>query len=687
MAKKQKAKNKKSASDMVKGVLEITRSGLAYVITGEPHGDVMVRPVDYNKAFNGDTVRVKVTRDGLGGRKREGKVDEVLHRRQIDFIGNLRLHAGRWFFLPDSDKPLPHFELEENPEIEIDEEQKVVVRFLRWGKEDRRPIGILKEVVTNQNLGEMAMRDILLENGFPLGFSDEAMEDAARLPETITADELKKRRDCRGILTLTIDPFDARDFDDALSVRSIKKGLWEVGVHIADVSHFVAPDTELDEEAYSRATSVYLPDRVNPMLPERISNELCSLRPNEDKYTFSAIFEVNAKCEVKSIWLGRTVIHSDHRFTYEEAQEIIEKGEGKFSEEILLLNKFAQILRKKRFEKGAINFSSTEARFKLDETGKPIAVVIKESKEAHQLVEEWMLMANKAVAEKVGEITIKDKPLPFPYRVHDQPNEEKLEPFMAFARKFGYKFNTNTPEEIAASFNEMLALAKGTPQQAVLEQLGIRTMAKAVYTTENIGHYGLGFDHYCHFTSPIRRYPDVLVHRILQQVLEGKPQADKKLEEKCKHCSERERSAMDCERSANKYKQVEFMQDYLGETFEAVISGVSTFGFWAETVDHKCEGLVSVKDLNYYDDFRLIQSDYALVGYRSGRSFRMGDTITIRVIAANLEKRQIDFEWVTDAERGNKPQGRPISVRNTSTKERKGKPPIPKNQKRRGKKP
>jgi ribonuclease R len=686
MSKKQKEKKKQSSADIAKGVLEITRSGLAYVVTGDTEGDVLVRPADYNKAFNGDTVRVRVTRDGWDGRKREGKVEEVLHRRQTDFIGNLRQHAGRWFFLPDTDKPLPHFELEADPEVEIDEEQKVVVRFVRWDKNDRRPIGVLLEVVTNQNLGEMAMKDILLENGFPLLFSDDAMEDAARLPETITPDELKKRRDFREVLTFTIDPADARDFDDAISIRSVKKGLWEIGVHIADVSHFVTPGTILDEESYTRATSVYLPDRVNPMLPERISNELCSLRPNEDKYTFSAVFEVNAKCEVKSTWLGRTVIHSDHRFAYEDAQLVIETGEGKFAEEILLLNKLAQILRKKRFERGAINFSSSEARFQLDESGKPIGVVIKENKEANQLIEEWMLMANKAVAEKVGEIKIKDKPLPFPYRVHDQPNEEKLEPFMAFARKFGYKFNTQTPDAIAASFNEMLALAKGTPQQAVLEQLGIRTMAKAIYTTDNIGHYGLGFEYYCHFTSPIRRYPDVLVHRILQQVLDGKPQADKKLEEKCKHCSERERSAMDCERSANKYKQVEYMQGFLGETFEAVITGVSTFGFWAETVEHKCEGLVSLKDLNYYDDFRLVQSDYALTGYRTGQSFRMGDTVTIRVVAANLERRQIDYEWVTAAEKSGRPQGRPVSTRSKGAKERKGKPPIPKNLKRRGKK-
>lgn len=687
MAKDKKNRKKASGTHKTtKGILEITRSGLAYVNTGEPEGDVLVRPADYNKAFNGDTVRVKVTRDGWDGKKREGRVEEVLHRRQTDFIGNLRQHAGRWFFLPDTDKPLPHFELETPPDTEIDEEQKVIVKFIRWDKEDRRPIAVLIDVVSNMNLSDIAMKDILMENGFPLSFSDDALEDAARIPDTISPLEVEKRRDFRDILTFTIDPFDAKDFDDALSIRTVKRGIWEVGVHIADVSHFVTPGTELDEEAYLRATSVYLPDRVNPMLPERISNELCSLRPHEDKYTFSAVFEVNAKCEVKKVWFGRTLIHSNHRFTYEEVQEIIESGEGKYSSEIALLNGFAQKLRGERFKKGAINFSSTEARFKLDETGKPIGVVIKESKEAHQLIEEWMLMANKAVAEYVSQIKIKEKPLPFPYRIHDQPNEEKLESFMAFARKYGYTFNTNTPEDIAFSFNEMLKKAKGTPQQAVLEQLGIRTMAKAAYTTENIGHYGLAFEHYCHFTSPIRRYPDVLVHRILQTVLAGKPQVDKKLEEKCKQCSERERAAMECERNANKYKQVEFMQQFLGETFDAVISGVATFGFWAETVEHKCEGLVSIKDLNYYDDFRLVQSDYALVGYRSGRSFRMGDAVKIRVVAANLEKRQVDFEWVAPGEENQTPNSRKRSVSHEKIKKGKpGKSYIPKTEKRRRK--
>jgi len=360
------------------------------------------------------------------------------------------------------------------------------------------------------------------------------------------------------------------------------------------------------------------------------------------------VFEINAKAEVKKFWLGRTVIHSNHRFTYEEAQDLIEGKQAEYAAEINLLHNLAQQLRRKRFADGAINFSSQEVRFKLDDKGKPIGVVIKENKAANQLIEEFMLLANKTVAESIAKVHIKDKPLPFPYRVHDTPDEEKMIPFTALARKFGYTFNMKDEASVAASFNKMLSEAKGTPQQHLLEQLGIRTMAKAIYTAENIGHYGLGFEHYCHFTSPIRRYPDVMVHRILQQVLDHKAAPDKKMEQKCKHCSERERAAMEAERAANKYKQVEFMSQFVGDAFEAVITGVSTFGFWAETVAHKCEGLVSIKDLNYYDDFRLVESEYMLAGMRTGRTFRMGDALTITVVSANLEKRQLDYEWVID---------------------------------------
>jgi ribonuclease R len=594
--------------------------------------------------MHGDTVRVKI-KNGFG-RRMQGEIIEVVERKRTEFIGHIEMSKDFAFFVTDTDKPMPDIFIPLTSVNNAKDKDRVVVRMLRWEKGDKRPVGEVIAVMDAENTNDAAMKEILLENGFPLEFPDDALEVAARIPETITKEEIKKRRDVRDILTFTIDPVDAKDFDDAISVKKIKDDLYEIGVHIADVSHYVEAGNPLDKAAYQKATSVYLPDRVNPMLPEHISNVLCSLRPNEDKLTFSAIFQITAKAEVKNYWLGRTVMHSDRRFTYEEAQDIIETKAGDHAEHILLLNELAQKMRKRRFNKGAINFSSQEVRFKLDEKGDPIGILVKESKESHQLIEEFMLLANRYVAENVSKIKIKGKPMPFPYRIHDTPDEEKLLPFIAFANKFGHKFDSSTPEAIAASFNQLLKDAHGKPEQHVLEQLGIRTMAKAKYTIENVGHYGLGFEHYCHFTSPIRRYPDVMVHRILQDVLEGKIDPDKKLEEKCKHCSERERAAMESERTANKYKQVQYMRNYVGEDFDGVISGVASFGFWVETVEHKCEGLVSVNSLLEYDEFRHVESDYCLVGMRSGRKFRMGDKVRIKVAAANLVKRQLDYVWV-----------------------------------------
>lgn len=645
---KQKQRTKTVSVQQIKGRLEVTRSGMGYVIVENGSGDVLVRPGDFNTALNGDVVRVKVVKENTRTGKKEGRILEVVERKQTEFIGHLQLSTNYAFFIPDTDKPMPDLFIPLTAINGAQNKDRVVVRLVKWDKEDKKPVGEVVSIMHPEDENDAAMKELLAQAGFPLFFPEDVLEESERLPEQLAQTEIAKRKDCRDVLTFTIDPVDAKDFDDALSIRQLKNGNYEIGVHIADVSHYVHPDTELDAEAYKRATSVYLPDRVNPMLPERISNELCSLRPHEDKFTFSAIFQMTAKGEIKQYWLGKTVIHSDHRFTYEDVQEIIENKKGLYLEEILLLNDMAQRLRKKRFSKGAINFSSQEVRFKLDEKGKPIGIVVKESKEAHQLIEEFMLLANRTVAENVSKLEVNKKPIPFPYRVHDQPDEEKLRPFMDFARKYGHKFNISSPEAIAKSFNEMLHDVQGKPEQHVLEQLGIRTMAKAVYTTENIGHYGLAFEHYCHFTSPIRRYPDVLVHRVLESVLQQKPIIDKKMEEKCKHSSERERAAMECERAGNKYKQVEYMRNYLGETFEGVVSGVAGFGFWVETIEHKCEGLVSLVSLSDYDDFRLVESDYSLVGRRSGRQFRMGDKVWIKVIAANLEKRQLDYEWMID---------------------------------------
>ena len=647
MSKKEKpSRAKKHEENVTKGILEITRSGIGYVVVDEEGGDVLVRPNDFNTALNGDTVRVRVLKENLRSGKKEGKITEVVSRKQSEFIGHLQVSSNYAFFIPDAGKPMPDLYIPLDKLNNAKDKDRVLARVTKWDSPNKKPEGEVVQQLLAEHESDIAMKEILVENGFPLVFEDDALEEAMRLPDVISSSDIKKRKDMRDVLTFTIDPVDARDFDDAISVKRIKADLYEIGVHIADVSHYLLPGSALDDDAYHRATSVYLPDRVNPMLPERISNELCSLRPNEDKLTFSAVFQVNFKGHVKDFWLGKTVIHSDHRYTYEDVQEIIEKKEGINHEEILLLNELAQHFRAERFKKGAINFSSTEVRFELDEKGKPIGIIVKESKEAHQLIEEFMLLANKTVAEYVSKVKVSKKEVPFAYRIHDVPDEQKLTPFMAFAAKYGHKFDTSTPEKIASSFNTMLEDARGKPEQHVLEQLGIRTMSKAVYSAENIGHYGLAFEFYCHFTSPIRRYPDILVHRVLESCLEGAPIFDKKMEEKCKHCSDMERGAMDCERAGNKYKQVEFLKDHLGEEFLGVVSGVAGFGFWVETVEHRCEGLVSISSLSDYDDFRLIESDYSLVGHRSGRKFRMGDKVYIKVVAANLAKRQLDFDWV-----------------------------------------
>ncbi len=649
---KEKQRKKHSSPKELKGVLDITRSGIGFVTIEGMEIDILIRPGDFNTAMHGDTVRIAIKEMKSNGRRMQGIVKDVIHRKRTEFIGHLQMNKGFAFFVADMEKPMPDIFIPLSNIHNATDQDRVVVRLIQWDKDGKRPVGEVINVLDPENSNDAAMKEILLEAGFPLKFSDEALEVAARIPDIIANEEIKMRKDIRDIFTITIDPVDAKDFDDAISFRKLKNGNYEIGIHIADVSHYVEPNTELDKEAYERATSVYLPDRVNPMLPEHISNVLCSLRPNEDKLTFSAIFQITPKGEVKQYWLGKTVMHSDHRFTYEEVQDIIEKKAGLYAEEILILNEIAQHFRKIRFDHGAINFSSQEVRFTLDESGNPIGIMVKESKDAHKLIEEFMLLANRTVAENISKIKINNKSLPFPYRIHDEPDEEKLVPFAAFAKKFGHKFDTSSPEAIASSFNQLLKDVHGLPEQHVLEQLGIRTMSKAKYTAENVGHYGLGFEHYCHFTSPIRRYPDVLVHRILFDVLNNKIESDKKLEEKCKHTSERERAAMEAERASNKYKQVQYMKNYLGENFEGVISGVASFGFWVETVAHKCEGLVSVNSLLEYDEFRHVESDYCLVGQRSGRKFRMGDKVWIKVVAANLTKRQLDYEWVIGDELG-----------------------------------
>jgi ribonuclease R len=646
----QRKSHQASVSQFLKGTLELTRSGMGYVLVDQLDNDIMVRPGDLHTALHGDLVKVAVKERKANGRM-QGVIKEIIKRKRSEFIGQLQMGNGFAFFVAETDKPMPDIFIPKQFLQEARQGDRVVVKVIKWAEgADKRPMGEVVTILKEEDGNDAAAKEILLEAGFPLSFSDEALEESARMPETISQEEIARRRDCRSILTFTIDPVDAKDFDDAISFQKLPNGWFEIGVHIADVSHYVAPGTVLDAEAYARATSVYLPDRVNPMLPEQISNVLCSLRPQEEKLTFSAIFTITPTGQIKEQWLGRTVIFSDHRFTYEEVQAIIEEQAGLYAEQVLQLNQLARQFRAARFEQGAINFSSQEVRFKLNEKGDPIGIMVKESKESHQLIEEFMLLANRTVASFIAEKRIDNKPIPFPYRIHDDPDEEKLIPFVDFARKFGHSFDRSSPQAIASSFNQLLKDVKGRPEQHVLEQLGIRTMAKARYTADNVGHYGLGFDNYCHFTSPIRRYPDIQAHRILWEVLQQRIVPDKKLEEKCKHTSERERAAMEAERAANKYKQVQYMKNFVGEEFEGIISGVAHFGFWVETIEHKCEGLVSVVSLSDYDDFRQVESDYCLLGMRSGRKFRMGDKVWIKVIAANLTKRQLDYEWVVAGE-------------------------------------
>jgi ribonuclease R len=635
-----------SLTPAVTGKLDISKQGMGYVIVPGMDIDIIVKRENLKNAMHGDTVEVSIFKVGNSGKRPEGIITKIVQRGQNELIGTVQLSKFFAFVVPDNKSFNKDIFINEKNSKGLKEGDRVIVRITDWNEKLKNPEGIVIDLLNDERINEIAMKEILLSQGFTLEFPEEVLKELDQLQTEITDEEVSKRKDLRELFTLTIDPHDAKDFDDAISIRKLENGLTEIGVHIADVSHYVKPNTALDKEAYQRATSVYLPDRVLPMLPEKISNELCSLRPNEDKLTFSVLFELDSKANVKNYWIGRTVIHSNKRFTYEEAQEIIMGADNELKEQILQLHLFSQQLRQRKFDAGAINFSSEEARFILDEHGIPTDVVVKESNESHQLIEELMLLANRTVAEFVAKKKYKNEPIPFPYRIHDSPNLEKLKPFAAFAATFGHKFNLSSPEAISKSFNQMVTDTGKHPEDAILHTLGIRTMAKAVYSTDNIGHYGLAFEYYCHFTSPIRRYPDVLVHRILMQCLENHIQPISNMDEQCKHTSDRERKAMEAEREGQKYKQVEFMRKFIGDEFDAVISGVANFGFWAQTVDHKCEGFVSLLNLQDVDDFQFIEEEYALVGRRTKQKFQIGKPIRIKVIAAYLDKKQIDFDLV-----------------------------------------
>jgi len=632
----------------VEGRVDMTNDGSAFIVTDDEfENDIYVAPRKVRTALHGDRVKVYVYAKSKGRRK-EGEIIEIIKRAKMEFTGIVKLSERYAFFIPDDRKMLHDIFI---PSSELNGAKngiKAIAEITDWPPDAKNPIGRITKVLGAQGENDTEMNAILAEYGFPLNFPAEVEQDAEAISEEITAEEISKRRDFRDVLTFTIDPVDAKDFDDALSFRYLENGHYEVGVHIADVSHYIEPDSALDKEAFDRGTSVYLVDRVIPMLPERLSNGLCSLRPHEDKLCFAAVFELDENANVVDEWFGKTVIHSDRRFAYEEVQEIIERQSGEFHQEIQKLNELAYKLRERKFRMGAISFETTEVKFKLDEQGKPTGVYVKERKDAHKLIEDFMLLANRKVAEFVSKKGKGKKKYTFVYRVHDTPKPEALGSFAQFAARFGYKINTKSDKEIARSLNRLMEDVEGKKEQNVLTHLAIRSMAKAIYTTKSTSHYGLAFDHYTHFTSPIRRYPDVMAHRLLFHYLHGGQSANADFYEKlCQHSSEMEKKAADAERASVKYKQAEYLQDQVGNVYNGLISGVTEWGMYVEIIENKCEGMIRLRDIT--DDFyTLDEKNYAIIGQRKKKVYQLGDEVRIKVKNVDLTKKQIDFSLVQD---------------------------------------
>ncbi len=633
------------------GVVDMMPSGFSFIVVDGLEKDIFVEPRLNHHALNGDRVRVAVLGTRGDGRY-EGEVVDILERNVKGYVGTVDVQKAGVFVRPDSRKLPVDIYVKPSQAAGVVTGQKVVVRIVKWPEENRSPFGEITDILGMAGDNDTEMHAILAEFDLPYEFDERVVAAAEEIDGGISDEEIARRRDFRSTVTFTIDPEDAKDFDDALSIRRTEKeGVWEVGVHIADVTHYVSPGSIVDCEAENRATSVYLVDRTIPMLPERLSNDLCSLRPNEDKLCFSAVFEIDEQLDIRSQWFGRTVIRSDRRFTYAEAQSIIETGAGDYAQQVLKLNELAQRMRSRRFQDGSISFEREEAKFRLDENGKPLGVYFKEMKESNQLVEEFMLLANRKVAEFIGRTaTGRKSSRTFVYRVHDKPDGDKLAKFADFVLRFGYCFRTDRPRCIALQINKLMSEIKGKSEENVISTLAVRTMAKAFYTTDNIGHYGLAFPYYTHFTSPIRRYPDMMVHRLLAHYLDGgRSESKEAFEALCEHSSKMEVRAAEAERASIKYKMVEFMQDKIDMEFDGHISGITDWGIFVELEDSHVEGLVAMRDMA--DDFyRFDEYNYAAVGQRTGRRFTLGDLVRIRMKRADLQHRQLDFEMTASVD-------------------------------------
>jgi ribonuclease R len=632
----------KASRGYITGTVDMTRSGYGFISSDDIEEDVFVSAKNLRTALHGDKVKVWLYAKRKGARP-EGEVVEIIERSKTTFVGTVEIMPNFAFLIPDN-KNMP-FDLF-IPVSKLNgakQGQKAVAKVVDWDPKSKNPVGEIIDVLGYPGLHETEIHAILAEFELPYDFSEEVEKEAENITEIITEEEIRDRRDFRKIPTFTIDPTDARDFDDALSLRKLENGNWEIGVHIADVTHYVKMGTLLENEAKQRATSVYLVDRVVPMLPERLSNHICSLNPNEDKLTYSAVFELNDRSEVLSEWFGRTIINSDKQFSYNEAQEVIDTGTGDMQEQVLILHRLAQQLRVKRFAAGAFGFERIEVQFDLDETGKPVNIRFRDFGSANQLIEEFMLLANRRVAEYVGKL-LKGKT--FVYRIHDKPDPEKVSSFSHFIKRFGYKLDSDEKTSLPKAMNKLLKDVTGKKEQNIIETLALRSMAKAVYSTDNIGHYGLAVKHYTHFTSPIRRYPDMMVHRLLTMYL-GKenPGGKEKYEKLCDHSSKMERLATEAERASIKYKQVEFMSDKLGKQFEGVISGVTEWGIYVEIIENQCEGMIHIRELA--DDFyEYDEENYCIKGRHTGKEYVLGDRVNVEVVKADLQKKQLDYGLV-----------------------------------------